>query len=308
LKGGSTVLRVRLHGRGGQGIKTASQVLGTAAFLSGFQAQDFPLFGAERRGAPIVAFTRIDKDPILERGPIALPDLILVGDKTLLVDSQAAPACGADAKTILFVNSGEAPNSLKDKLNLPTVPVTFELTKLCLKYLNAGMILSTALAAVGARLTGLISLEHLIEAVEIELAEIPSEQLQKNLDLAREVFEAVDPVNFKGREEKALSSSKLMVLKQKAVRDAAPLITSTGNMSQRKTGNWRIHRPEIDYEECNHCMICYARCPEGVIKEDADGKLEIDYDHCKGCMICAQECPKHAIKTLWEMDYEQQSQ
>ena len=302
------MLRVRFHGRGGQGIKTASQVLGTAAFLSGYQAQDFPLYGAERRGAPIVAFTRIDKDPILERGPIAFPDLILVGDETLLEDPQAAPACGADGLTTLFINSAKDANSLKDKLNLPTVPVIRGLTKLCLKHLNAGMILSTALAAAGARLTGLIPLDHLLEAVEIELEGVSSEQLQKNLDLVREVFELLDPVVFKEREEGDLSSSQLMVLKQKAVQDAAPLITATGNMHLRKTGNWRIHRPEIDYDECNHCMICYARCPEGVIKEDAEGKPEIDYDHCKGCMICAQECPKHAIKTLWEMDYEPLSQ
>jgi len=266
------------------------------------------LFGAERRGAPIVAFTRIDKEPILERGPIALPDLILVGDTTLLEDPQAAPACGADELTTLFVNSEEAPNSLKDRLSLPTIPVACGLTKLCLKYLGSGMILSTALAAAGARMTGLISLENLLEAVEIELTEISPELLQKNRDLVREVFEGLAPVIFKKREEKELSPTKLLVLGQKSVQDAAPLITATGNMSQRKTGNWRIHRPEIDYEECNHCMICYARCPEGVIKEDADGKPEIDYDHCKGCMICAQECPKHAIKTLWEMDYEPQSQ
>ncbi len=302
------MLRVRFHGRGGQGIKTASQVLGTAAFLSGFQAQDFPLYGAERRGAPIVAFTRIDKEPILERGPVAFPDLILVGDETLLEDSQAAPACGADALTTLLVNSTKAPNSLKDKLNLLTMPVTCGLTKLCLKHLNAGMILSTALAAAAARLTGLIPLNHLLEAVEIELAEFSPEQLQKNLDLVREVFELLNPVVFQEREEAGLFPSKLMALEQQEVRDAAPLITATGNMNLRKTGNWRIHRPEIDYEECNHCMICYARCPEGVIKEDAEGKPEIDYDHCKGCMICAQECPKHAIKTLWEMDYEHQSQ
>ncbi len=298
------MLRVRLHGRGGQGIKTASQVLGTAAFLSGYQAQDFPLYGAERRGAPIVAFTRIDKEPILERGPIVVPDLILVGDETLLEDSQAAPVCGADALTTLLVNSEKDPNVLKEKQLLPTLPVTCGLTKLCLTYLNDGMILSTALAAAGARLTGLIPLEHLLEAVKIELAEFPPEQLQKNLDLVREVFDLLVPVVLKEREESVLSPSKLMVLEQKDVQDAAPLITATGNMALRKTGNWRIHRPQIDYEECNHCMICYARCPEGVIKEDAEGKPEIDFDHCKGCMICAQECPKHAIKTLWEMDYE----
>lgn len=298
------MLRVRLHGRGGQGIKTASQVLGTAAFLSGYQAQDFPLYGAERRGAPIVAFTRIDHEPILERGPIAVPDLILIGDETLLEDPQAAPVCGADELTTLFVNTEKDPKVLKKKLSLPNVPVVCGLSKLCLKHLDTGMILSTAVAAAGARMTDLISLENLLEAVEIELTGVSGEQLQKNLDLVREVFEGLDPVVFKEREEKALLPSKLMVLEQKEVQDAAPLITATGNMSLRKTGNWRIHRPEIDYGECNHCMICYARCPEGVIKEDAEGKPVIDYDHCKGCMICAQECPKHAIKTLWEMNHE----
>ena len=300
------MLRVRLHGRGGQGIKTASQVLGTAAFLSGYQAQDFPLYGAERRGAPIVAFTRINKEPILERGPIAIPDLILVGDETLLEDPQAAPVCGADERTAILVNTTKSPDALKEKLTIPNVPVVSGLSKLCLKHLNEGMILSVALAVAGARLTGLIPLESLLEAVEIELSSIgvTGEKLQKNLDLVREIFEGLDPVIFKEREEKALSPSKLIVLEQNEVQDAAPLITATGNMNLRKTGNWRIHRPEIDYGECNNCMICYARCPEGVIQENPDGAPVIDYDHCKGCMICAQECPKHAIKTLWEMDYE----
>ena len=46
-------------------------------------------------------------------------------------------------------------------------------------------------------------------------------------------------------------------------------------------------------------MICYARCPEGVIIEmDTEGKPVIDYDHCKGCMICAQECPKHCDQNI----------
>jgi len=112
------MLRVRFHGRGGQGIKTASQILGTAAFLSGFQSQDFPLYGAERRGAPIVAFTRINKTPILERGPISIPDLLLIGDETLLEDSQAAPLCGSDEQTVVFVNSEKDSQVLKKDFNL----------------------------------------------------------------------------------------------------------------------------------------------------------------------------------------------
>ena len=110
------MLRIRLHGRGGQGIKTASQILGTAAFLSGYQSQDFPLYGAERRGAPIVAFTRISPEPILERGPISIPDLLLIGDETLLEDPQAAPLCGSDELTVVFINSTKDSQSSKKRL------------------------------------------------------------------------------------------------------------------------------------------------------------------------------------------------
>lgn len=71
---------VRFHGRGGQGAKTASRILGTAAFLSGLIAQDSPIYGAERRGAPVAAFTRIAREPIRERGVIAHPDVLCVAD------------------------------------------------------------------------------------------------------------------------------------------------------------------------------------------------------------------------------------
>ena len=77
------MIRIRFHGRGGHGTKTASRIVGTAAFLGGYQAQDSPFYGAERRGAAVVAYTRIDQDPILERGLIEQPDFIILADETL---------------------------------------------------------------------------------------------------------------------------------------------------------------------------------------------------------------------------------
>ena len=65
------MIRVRFHGRGGHGVKMASRILGTAAFLAGRHVQDSPVYGAERRGAAVTAFTRIDDEPILERGVAA---------------------------------------------------------------------------------------------------------------------------------------------------------------------------------------------------------------------------------------------
>jgi len=76
--------RIRFHGRGGQGIKMASRVLGTALFRAGFKVQDAPKYGAERRGAPIFSYVRADQHPINERGQIYSPDLVVVADDTLL--------------------------------------------------------------------------------------------------------------------------------------------------------------------------------------------------------------------------------
>jgi pyruvate ferredoxin oxidoreductase gamma subunit len=75
--------RIRFHGRGGQGMKTAGRILGTAFFLAGFEVQDAPRYGAERRGAPIFAYVRADRKPIFERGIISRPDLVIVADDHL---------------------------------------------------------------------------------------------------------------------------------------------------------------------------------------------------------------------------------
>jgi pyruvate ferredoxin oxidoreductase gamma subunit len=290
------MLRIRLHGRGGQGIKTAGQILGTAGFLSGWRAQDFPLYGAERRGAPIVAFNRFNKDEILERGAIAHPDLILVGDETLLGDTIANPLAGADGTTRIFINSRHSPYELKEHFELITEPIATNLSDLCLHHIQKESILSTALAAVGARLTGIISLKALREAIGLEMKSFLGEELyQKNITLADEVFNATSPISLLKKEAANVVASSLANMKQNGVAQAMPLILAKSNMRLRKTGNWRTHRPEINYEQCNKCWICFARCPDGAVGIDDESRPIIDYDHCKGCLICAEECPKQTI-------------
>jgi pyruvate ferredoxin oxidoreductase gamma subunit len=58
------MVSIRFHGRGGQGVVTAAELLATAAFHEGRYAQAFPSFGSERTGAPVAAFCRIDQRPI----------------------------------------------------------------------------------------------------------------------------------------------------------------------------------------------------------------------------------------------------
>ena len=78
------MFQVRIHGRGGQGVVTAAELLSVAAFLEGRHAQAFPSFGSERTGAPVVAYCRIDDRTIRLREPILAPDAIIIQDPTLL--------------------------------------------------------------------------------------------------------------------------------------------------------------------------------------------------------------------------------
>ncbi|HEV8105954.1 MAG TPA: 2-oxoacid:acceptor oxidoreductase family protein [Burkholderiales bacterium] len=76
--------QIRIHGRGGQGVVTAAEMLSIAAFREGKYAQAFPSFGSERTGAPVVAFCRIDDKEIRLREPVMQPDALLIQDPTLL--------------------------------------------------------------------------------------------------------------------------------------------------------------------------------------------------------------------------------
>jgi len=103
------VFEVRFHGRGGQGVVTAAELLSVAAFLDGHEAQAIPSFGSERMGAPVVAFCRVADSPIRLREPVSEPDLVVVGDATLLhhVDVFA----GLKPEGFVLVNS---PHSLRE--------------------------------------------------------------------------------------------------------------------------------------------------------------------------------------------------
>jgi len=65
-------------------------------------------------------------------------------------------------------------------------------------------------------------------------------------------------------------------------------------------GNWRVNRPETDYEKCTGCGLCAAYCPEAAIRANEEGKPEIDWRFCKGCGVCANECPAGAMTMVKE--------
>jgi len=78
------MFQVRIHGRGGQGVVTAAELLSVAAFVEGKHAQAFPSFGSERMGAPVVSYCRMNDKDIRLREPISAPDALIIQDPTLL--------------------------------------------------------------------------------------------------------------------------------------------------------------------------------------------------------------------------------
>ena len=290
------MIRIRFHGRGGHGTKTASRIVGTAAFLAGYQAQDSPVYGAERRGAAVVAFTRIDSHPILERGVIEQPDLIVLADETLLNTPDAHVLAHQDSASAIFLNTADDKSLIRQYGIVPPV-VSSDLTQLTLNTLGTAAALSAGMAAAAARMIGLVTHEQLVEALREELLQLhlSDELIEKNVQIATEVFRQLAAVDIRPKDIPVTAGMATVGYDDPLL--GTPSVLDVGNARRRQTGSWRFERPVIDTDICTRCGLCFVRCPDGAIALDEEGYPVIDYDHCKGCMICRQICPVQGVLT-----------
>lgn len=297
--------RIRFHGRGGQGMKTASRILGSAFFREGFEVQDAPRYGAERRGAPIFAYVRAARAPINERGIITHPDLVIVADDTLVPVPAAGVLAGVGVRTVLLINTAESAGEWQQRLNISgpviTLPAAADVgDRSALPYIGA------TCAGAAARLTGVIGRAALADAIRDELAALGPAVIDRNLDNALEAWDSM-------AEHAGLVSEGGMIaatgyaapdwieLPFESARVASPTVYAAANSVEVRTGLWRTLRPVIDYERCSGCWwVCSTFCPDGAIAVDANRRPVIDYDHCKGCMVCVAQCPPHAIEAIPE--------
>jgi len=160
------MFQVRIHGRGGQGVVTAAEVLSVAAYLEGKHAQAFPSFGSERMGAPVVSFCRIDDKEIRLREPILEPDALIVQDPTLI---KAIDVCqGLKPGGYLLVNSNRSLSDLHLDAVAKQLPAGHVLTvpasELALKHVGRPLP-NAALLGAFARLTGIIHLQSVAAAI-----------------------------------------------------------------------------------------------------------------------------------------------
>ena len=160
------MLQIRIHGRGGQGVVTAAEMLSVAAFEQGRHAQAFPSFGSERTGAPVVAFCRIDDKPIRSREPISAPDALIIQDAHLL--HQVDVFQGLKAEGYVLINSGRSVAELGVDEVAARLPkgqvITLDATAIAMGHL--GRPLPNAILLGGfAALTGLITIGAVVHAV-----------------------------------------------------------------------------------------------------------------------------------------------
>jgi 2-oxoacid:acceptor oxidoreductase gamma subunit (pyruvate/2-ketoisovalerate family) len=181
---GETMIEVRFHGRGGQGAVVASKLLASAIFKEGKSVQSFPAFGVERRGAPVMAFLRIDDHPIKLRTNVYEPDHIVVMDPTLI--EAVDVTSGLKRKGWILLNSDRHPETFKKFASFRVA--TVDATRIAVEnHLGSRThpIVNTAILGAFSKVTGLVGIEAIVQAVR---EEVPTKE-EANARAALEAYE-----------------------------------------------------------------------------------------------------------------------
>lgn len=186
-----SIIQTRIHGRGGQGVVTAAELIALAAFYDGKETQAFPFFGVERSGAPIMAFARISEKKIKTREQVYRPDYLIIQDATL-IDNDSVLS-GANSKTKIIINSSKTREEIfKDLKNKKIIKLnniyTTPATETALEFIGKNIVNTVILGSL-AKHSNLFSLIALKKAVTTKLGGKGSRILQKNLDAIDKIYE-----------------------------------------------------------------------------------------------------------------------
>lgn len=178
------MIEVRFHGRGGQGVVIASEVLALAAFKMGFEVSAFPFFGVERRGSPVTAFTRLDKRPIRIKSSIYEPDYVVVLDSSLLKGVDILEGLKPGGSVLINYPQGKNLEGLPSKYRYFVLDAT-EIASSHGIGSKSTPIVNTAIMGGFAKMCDFISLDAVLESIR-ELAPVKEEE---NVAAAKEAFE-----------------------------------------------------------------------------------------------------------------------
>ncbi len=182
------MLQIRIHGRGGQGVVTAAELIALAAFKDGLYAQAFPSFGVERSGAPIQAFARISKEIIITREQIYQPDVLIIQDESLLENKEILN--GISSQTYLIVNSNKSPEELQclsgNKIKIERI-ISSPATAIALRLLGKNIV-NTVILGAFAQITNFITLKSLLSAVAEKFQSKGRDIINKNQTAVKEAY------------------------------------------------------------------------------------------------------------------------
>jgi 2-oxoacid:acceptor oxidoreductase gamma subunit (pyruvate/2-ketoisovalerate family)/2-oxoacid:acceptor oxidoreductase delta subunit (pyruvate/2-ketoisovalerate family) len=295
------MFELRFHGRGGQGAVMAAQTIAEAAVIEENYAVAFPFFGAERRGAPVLAFARIDSKKIYSKTQVYSPDCVVVLDDSLLDTIDVVAGLKPDG--LVIINSREKPDDIDLGKEITTAAV--DATSVALEILKAP-ITNTAILGALAKATGVVKIGSIEEAIKRRFGEkLGAKVGERNALAARTAYERTVVGKSKGIKKLETKKQWLPTYQELPVggvlvegRTEAGLI-GPGSFVENKVFGWATFRPVRDKEKCTMCLLCWFYCPEGTIVRISDrGDLMTNYDYCKGCGICANECPVDAIKMV----------
>jgi 2-oxoacid:acceptor oxidoreductase gamma subunit (pyruvate/2-ketoisovalerate family) len=174
---------IKFYGRGGQGVVTASQMLGFAFFKAGFYPQCFSVFGGERRGAPVVSFLRVDQEKILLKCGIKHPNLMIFLDDSLIDPPEVKSLLRPDGQ--ILINTAQPQTAFE-----PLYPFMFgriDARAIAAKQ-GLGRTINTAILGAYCRLAGKPSLEVLLASIE----EMVPAKKKANLEAARRAYERLE--------------------------------------------------------------------------------------------------------------------
>ena len=180
------MIEIRFHGRGGQGAVVASKVLAVAFFHEALYVQSFPAFGVERRGAPVMAFLRVDRQRIHLRVNIYEPDHIIVLDPTLI--GAIDVTSGLKPNGWIIINSHQPPEAFSDLKGFRTA--TVDATSIAIQNglgSRTSPIVNTAILGAFSKVTGLVGIDSIALAIREEL----SGKKDENAKAAREAYNGV---------------------------------------------------------------------------------------------------------------------
>lgn len=183
-------LEIRWHGRGGQGVVTANEILAGAALQEGKYMKAFPEFGPERMGAPIRAFARVSDEPIRVHSQVYFPDYVIVLDHTLIGNVNVLE--GMKKEGALVANYSEGKESLRRALGTDLDVHAVNATKIALETIGRPLA-NTAMLGALVKVSGILDLESVKTELRSKLGgKLPEKVVEKNVLSVQRAYEEVD--------------------------------------------------------------------------------------------------------------------